>query len=958
MGGTFNGYHAISSDYEYYYADTQVTVEGGVFTGTGEGKVINSNNDNDQFIISGGYFSDDFSGYLDDSEYTIPDGAVVTEVGGSGEYKDYFTVKRFVVENTGTSQTYTSLDEAVTDAQAGDILKMINDCTLKSSVEINKNITLNLDGKKITSECAIAFDLTGSADFTMTDSSEDNSGMIRRESGYTGEMWQGVITNNSSGTFAIEGGTVSANGGFTVLQRSEGTTIVNGGMVNNDYMTGISLEDGAVYVNGGSIKADVDGVNILPLSSADPYLIVTGGEIISNSQPIYISGNFKNRNAKINISGGNITANNTEKSVAAISQTDTGNVYAEVTISGKAVLTQNKNTKGLIDIKNGIVEINGGTFIYGLSDMKDAIKASDGVTISDGWFSSKVNEDYLAFGYDASDAKTDAPETSAPYTVEQCDWEFKEFRWFVDGGEIFGAYPVYVCKNNPEHTTYGNEEAIFDFPQLEPEIEEIEPTCEEKGKTVYKVVIDAELSLDHEEHTGTTETDIVDPIGHDWEFVDITWTGNDESGYTAAKANYICKNNKTHKKSVDAKISKTETDPECEKDGKTVYTAAVAPSSSLDKEGHSDSKTVKIAATGHDWGDWKITTPATVDKDGVKTRTCKNDPSHKQTDVVTKITPTPSPVPKDDDGDKEPTPTPTKAPATPTPTEKPKEPTPTATPTPTEKPKEPTPTATATPKPNVTIKLNKNKASIVAGKKITLKATVKGTSDKVTWTSSNRKIATVDSKGKVTVKSAGRVTITAAVAGKKANCVITGLYKDVTDKNAFWYTPVNYLTSKGITKGYYNGTVFEPENHKKCTRAQMVTFIWRMAGEPKVKNATCKFSDVKKTDYFYKAVIWANKKHIVEGYGDDTFRPKVVCARRHAVTFLWRLAGKPAPTSNKCKFKDVKKGVYYYKAVLWATQKGILKGYSDHTFRPNGACLRRQMATFLYKYDKYVNKKG
>ena len=295
-----------------------------------------------------------------------------------------------------------------------------------------------------------------------------------------------------------------------------------------------------------------------------------------------------------------------------------------------------------------------------------------------------------------------------------------------------------------------------------------------------------------------------------------------------------------------------------------------------------------------------------------------------------------------------PTPTPTASPIpTATPTAKPS-----GKPTskPTGSPAEPTKAA------SVSLTLNKKTVNIVCGKTDTLKATLKGSNTKVAWKSSDTKVATVDSNGKITAKMAGEVTITATAAGKTAKCVVTVLYKDVTNTKDFWYAPTNYLTAKGVVKGYDNQTKFKPAN--KCTRAQMVTFIWRLMGEPAPKTKTCKFSDVKKTDYFYKACIWGNENHIVEGYKDGTFGPQIVCARRHAVTFLWRLAKKPKPTSTKNKFKDVKKSDYFYTATLWASEKKILAGYSDGTFRPNGDCLRRQMVTFLYKYDKFINGKG
>ena len=256
----------------------------------------------------------------------------------------------------------------------------------------------------------------------------------------------------------------------------------------------------------------------------------------------------------------------------------------------------------------------------------------------------------------------------------------------------------------------------------------------------------------------------------------------------------------------------------------------------------------------------------------------------------------------------------------------------------------------------VALTLNKASVSVICGNTDILKATLKGSSDKITWSTSDKKVATVDANGKVNTKMAGTVTITAAAAGKTATCTVTVLYKDVTKTKDFWYAPTNYLTAAGVVKGYDKQTKFKPAN--MCTRAQMVTFIWRLQGEPAPKAKTCKFKDVKKTDYFYKACIWGNENHIVEGYKNGTFGPQIVCARKHAVTFLWRLANKPNPSSKTNKFKDVKKSDYFYTATLWASEKKILAGYDDGTFRPDGDCLRRQMVTFLYKYDKFVNGKG
>ena len=250
------------------------------------------------------------------------------------------------------------------------------------------------------------------------------------------------------------------------------------------------------------------------------------------------------------------------------------------------------------------------------------------------------------------------------------------------------------------------------------------------------------------------------------------------------------------------------------------------------------------------------------------------------------------------------------------------------------------------------LKLDKNSAQIICGKTLTLKATPKNKSAKVTWKSSDKSIATVDKNGKVTAKMAGKVTITATASGAVGKCVITVLYKDVTNSKKFWFTPTNDLTAQGIVKGYDKQTKFKPAN--ECTRAQMVTFLYRLQGEPEVKSSTCKFPDVKSTDYFFKPVIWAVENGITTGYGDGKFKPQNVCTRAQTVTFLWRMAGEPSPSKKKCKFSDVKSSDYFYIPVIWASEQKIVAGYDDGTFKPQGKCLRRQMVTFLYKYQRYA----
>ena len=277
-------------------------------------------------------------------------------------------------------------------------------------------------------------------------------------------------------------------------------------------------------------------------------------------------------------------------------------------------------------------------------------------------------------------------------------------------------------------------------------------------------------------------------------------------------------------------------------------------------------------------------------------------------------------------------------------------PAPTATPA-----AKPTGAAKPTTAPSSSFAFASDTATVICGKTLDLKAELKGSSDKINWVSSDSKIAAVDGNGKVASKQAGTVTITASASGVSATCVVTVLYKDVTSSKDFWFAPTNYLTAANVVKGYDKQTKFKPAND--CTRAQMVTFLWRLAGEPAPKSTTTKFKDIKSKDYFYKPVLWAVEKGITTGVSKTKFNPKGVCTRAQTVTFLWRMANKPAPKTTKNKFSDVKSKDYFYNAVLWASEQKIVAGYNDGTFKPQGKCLRRQMVTFLYKYDNFVNKK-
>ena len=175
-------------------------------------------------------------------------------------------------------------------------------------------------------------------------------------------------------------------------------------------------------------------------------------------------------------------------------------------------------------------------------------------------------------------------------------------------------------------------------------------------------------------------------------------------------------------------------------------------------------------------------------------------------------------------------------------------------------------------------------------------------------------------------------------------------FKDVPT-DAYYYAPVLWAVENGITTGTGDGTTFKP--NESCTRGQVVTFLWRAAGKPEPAATENPFVDVKTTDYFYKAVLWAKENNITSGTGDGTtFEPNSTCNRAQIVTFL-RRSKNGQPTSDNNPFKDVPAGAYYYNPVLWAVENEITTGTGDGTtFEPNSNCTRGQVITFLYRAYK------
>ena len=175
----------------------------------------------------------------------------------------------------------------------------------------------------------------------------------------------------------------------------------------------------------------------------------------------------------------------------------------------------------------------------------------------------------------------------------------------------------------------------------------------------------------------------------------------------------------------------------------------------------------------------------------------------------------------------------------------------------------------------------------------------------------------------------------------------TGVFVDVAT-GSYYEDAVDWAVENGITQGT-DDTHFSPDGI--CTRAQAVTFLWRAAGSPKPETRTMPFTDVPVGSYYYDAVLWAVENGITKGTSDTTFSPNMICTRAQIVTFLWRSEKSPAAgTANP--FADVKSTAYYAGAVLWAVKENITKGTTSTTFSPNADCTRAQIVTFLWRCKK------
>ena len=216
----------------------------------------------------------------------------------------------------------------------------------------------------------------------------------------------------------------------------------------------------------------------------------------------------------------------------------------------------------------------------------------------------------------------------------------------------------------------------------------------------------------------------------------------------------------------------------------------------------------------------------------------------------------------------------------------------------------------------------------------------------VTDKNGNRLEITDQGNGKYTfVMPASKVEIKAAFAAE----VETSPFSDVPT-DAYYYEAVQWAAEQGITGGVGNG-LFGPD--RPCTRAQIVTFLWRAAGSPEPA-ALSAFTDVPVDSYYAKAVAWAVENGITTGTGDGKFSPEAPCTRAQSVTFLAR--AKNAQSTGSAAFSDVPADSYYAAAVAWAVENGVTQGAGEGIFAPNALCTRAQIVTFLYRASRCAGR--
>lgn len=253
-------------------------------------------------------------------------------------------------------------------------------------------------------------------------------------------------------------------------------------------------------------------------------------------------------------------------------------------------------------------------------------------------------------------------------------------------------------------------------------------------------------------------------------------------------------------------------------------------------------------------------------------------------------------------------------------------------------------TSSNNPVTKITLSTDSVYVNIGGSTRLSVSFTPSGSYSSVSWKSSNPNVATIDSNGTIRGVSAGYSVITASAGGRTDSCLVSVTFNDVRDSGTYFYRPVYWAVGRTITVGTGNN-LFSP--NVSCTRAQVVTFLWKTLASPSPSSNANPFYDVAPGTYYYDAIRWAAEQGITSGTSANQFSPDKPCTRAEVLTFLWHAYGSPKESSSN-QFVDVPADSYYAIPVTWAYKNKITTGVSSTVFAPDEYCSRCQMVTFLY----------
>lgn len=487
-------------------------------------------------------------------------------------------------------------------------------------------------------------------------------------------------------------------------------------------------------------------------------------------------------------------------------------------------------------------------------------------------------------------------------------WEAPTYVWSNDNSRCTATR---VCKHDASHT----------------ETETVQSTsrvtrpaaCESAGETTYTAVFTNPAFA-----TQTKPVTNIAALGHDYKLTGWSWTGR-----TAAAATFTCSRDASHVQTVNAAITSERTEPTADKDGSIVYTAAVT----FQGTKYTDTQTEILPATGRDYvlSGWTW--------DGVRSAFATFKDKNSDSEVRSDATITSSERVKpgcETAGEAVYTATVVFNGKTYT-DEK------TA-------PEEPLGHDWGAP----SYKWSDDNTSVTAtavckrDKTHELTETVK-TNFILTQPSTFETTGTgyyLASFENALFEEQRKDVVVPAAACEGGDTCPSSAFTDMPAVTSYMHVPIDWAVVNQVTLGT-SATKFGPQ--KSCTRAQFVTFLWRVKGQPEPESNNNPFEDVKEGAFYYKSVLWAAEQGVTSGTSATKFSPGKSVTRGQVVTFLWRFEGSEEPANPKNPFTDVQENAYYFKAMLWAVAKNITTGTSPTTFNPNGNCTRAQCVTFLYR---------